>query len=155
MVSHLILARVSENALTWDYAAPLVATASVTFLEMSGEYAVPQPDLAQSVFLYRFTCTLPNGFSTTWLYTSYEANVIIGPDTYTPRAVHPQGCEERADARLGNHHHQLVAVRRQPARVVSAVRFGSAAAPDDTGSRRSHAGHHHAGDDLRWRGVGT
>ncbi len=82
LVSHLILARFNDDTLDWEYEAPLVATATLTFLEMSGEYAAPILDLPEPLFLYRFTLTLPNADTTTWLYTSYEASATIGADTY-------------------------------------------------------------------------
>ena len=86
-VSHLLLARFAEETLEWEYTTDTHAQTTLTFLEMSGEYAAPLADLPEPVFLYLFQMPLPNGSVQSWAYTSYEQPWTSAGVTYAPQPI--------------------------------------------------------------------
>lgn len=83
-VSFLMLVRFAESKLTWSYDADGTATCRVKFIEVADEYVTPNTAVPTPRLLYHFYETLPNGSQNNWYYTSFEAPVTYGGQTYLP-----------------------------------------------------------------------
>lgn len=82
IISHLLLARLTEAKLTWSYLSDGLASTRLKFIELPDEYADPQTDLQEDGYLYKFTEQLDTPQST--YFTSYENALVFGGNSYTP-----------------------------------------------------------------------
>jgi hypothetical protein len=91
-VSHLLLARFSENKISWSYTTDQHAESSLKFLEAPEEYETGPVDLPVPAWCYKFTVQLPS--VQTFRYTSFERAITISGDgTYEPAPFSHRGAQ--------------------------------------------------------------
>jgi hypothetical protein len=92
IVSFLQLVCFAESKLEWRYFADGSAIARLKVIELPDEYADPQPDLPEPLFLYRFTEKTPTPIISR--FTNYEQAVTttaVGPETWQPAPFEHKG----------------------------------------------------------------
>lgn len=93
-LSHLMLARFAEPKITWTYLTPTRARCRLKFIETPGEYVDTPDDLPEPFYWYKFWQALPGGDLVMGRYTSYENDVVLDGETFTP-APFSHGAIER------------------------------------------------------------
>jgi uncharacterized phage protein (TIGR02218 family) len=81
-ISNLLMVRFAEAKLSWTYRTDAQAECKLKFIEQPDEYIAPQADLPEKAFCYLFTEQMPTPLLSR--FTSYEDNVVIDGDVFTP-----------------------------------------------------------------------